>query len=101
MNADGDPMNADEVAVVVAMALLGPAGPPPPELRAGLLELWRSHEEPPATERLEEFAIAFGCGFGRVCLPGRAETWHHRWPNAVWALRRAAVPAVRRVDEWL
>jgi hypothetical protein len=97
---------AEDIAVVSAMTLLGPAaheaGPPPKAQQQHLLELLHQYAVESPLDRLDEMTTAYGCGFGRTCTTGRGISWEHRWANALNALTRRAIrPAVDRVHRWL
>ena len=90
---------AEEVAVVGAMTLLGPrahtAGPPPTLRQQEFLHKY-------GMDRLDEFATAYGCGFRRTCPIKSKCPWERCWDHAVNELTRRVVrPAVNEVHDWL
>ena len=96
-------VDEDDLRVVTAMCCLGLEFDtiPPDFMRAKLLGIIRQSSPDPAKRisRLMEFAIAYGCGWGRDILS--AEDWGKKWSNAVNAISRTVEPAVSQANRWL
>jgi len=95
----------DEFRMVVAMCWLGPDGHgiPPAHMRRDLLQIIHA-AVPDAQQRVKrvlEFAIAYGCGWGRQPAPGGG-TWANRWGSAVTnVIAQLMCPHVWEVDRWM
>ncbi|MGA2796269.1 MAG: hypothetical protein ABSE63_01690 [Thermoguttaceae bacterium] len=90
--------------MVVAMCWLGPDfhGFPLRDIRKDLLSIVEKSlpDESARAERVFEFVIAYGCGWGRQPLAGHG-TWEHRWQNAITVVGQLMCTPVKEVDKWL
>ncbi|MFQ5643576.1 MAG: hypothetical protein ACE5FQ_07740 [Thiogranum sp.] len=85
---------------IVALCLLGPSHPLPPEDIQEQFQQVTERYLGDRCARILEFAVAFGCGKWRVQDPVKG-AWYDAWEKAIGALGRAMEPAVREVNQWL